>query len=343
MDPELATTSPQQDVLPPSDDAKRSKKGQAAPPSAQFTAAMEKWRAEPALTPKQLRAIETLEACRTSSPPCKWDQLTAEDVLTQGIERVRHPFTTDIHGPYFCGPTFLMSVITEKEPERFAELVVEILTRGKFDGKKVDKDLLAAKPSNSGNTSVDWLFMSAMRNTHPNMFGEYQGEDDDAAKKERSLLGSIVGAGHHELAGTSVGTMKNDIKDVLGYKVVKSKYFWVQDLITNKDPDRFVEHGLPDMIERLPATYDPEERTICGILIGFGSASGENIFKSMGELSDLPDAIHWNRIVTKPVLGADGNYTFELFEHGNKRTETWSPEKLNKEVYGYVIAERRGK
>jgi hypothetical protein len=70
MDPELATTSPQQDVLPPSDDAKRSKKGQAAPPSAQFTAAMEKWRGEPALTAgKQLRGDRDHRGLRAPATP----------------------------------------------------------------------------------------------------------------------------------------------------------------------------------------------------------------------------------------------------------------------------------
>ncbi len=344
---------------------------QAAAIQPQFQAAMATWRAENTLTERQTEGIATLEAARAAKPASKWPKLDTEQVLAQGIERIRNPFSTNIHGPYFCGPTFLMSVITEKEPDRFARLVVEVLTKATFDGHKVDARLLEAEPHNSQSTSVDWMFMSAMRNTHPNMFGEYLGEDDAAyGKGDRSIIGNLIDAGGNETAGTSVGRMKKDVKSVLDYKVVESKYFWVEDLVKDSEyPNRFVKKGLPEMIARLPETYDPEETTICGILIGFSEGSGQSLWsqlrgkdpdahtkeekkeakenkESFGErasgLSELPQAIHWNRILTRPKL-SNGKYTFELFEHGSKRTEEWTEEKFNQDVYGYVIAERRSK
>lgn len=343
---------------------------QAAAAQPEFGEAMARWRKEKSLGERQAAGIATLESARACKVVGKWPKLVAEDVLTQAIARINDPFTTNISGPYFCGPTFLMSVITEKEPDRFAQLVVEILVKGTFDGHKVDPRLLEAEPANAGGSlSVDWMFMSAMRNTHPNMFGEYLGEDDGAYDKgDKSIIGRLVDAGHHEMAGTSVGRMKKDVKSVLDYKIVESKYFWVEDLVKDSEyPNRFVKKGLPEMIARLPETYDPEETTICGILIGFSAGSGQSLWsqlrgkdpdadtkeekkqakenkESLGDrasgLADLPDAIHWNRILTRPKL-SNGKYTFELFEHGNKRTEEWTEEKFNQDVYGYVIAERR--
>jgi hypothetical protein len=343
---------------------------------------MEKWRGEPTLRPAQIAAISIIEQARTSNVVSKWPKLDAQQVLEQAIERIQDPFTTNISGPYFCGPTFLMSVMAEKEPSAYATRVVEVLTTARFDGEKVDKDLINAEPSDSGGSlQVDWMMMSSMRNTHPNMFGEYIGEDDDAYEKggHRSLIGKLIKASSNQTAGTSVSRMKKDVRSVLGYEIVESKYFFNEDVIQDAQyPNRFVKKGLPEMIERLPATYDPEEKTICGILIGMGrEGSGNSLWRQLrgkppkdeaagdedkskqtaeekqaekdakgplGErvsgVKDVVTAIHWNRIVTKPVL-ANGEYTFEIFEHGHKRVETWSEEKFNQEVYGYVIAEKR--
>lgn len=369
---------------PPPDVEVPHKKGKGAEPSQAYVQAMEKWRGEPTLRPAQIAAISIIEHARTSNVVSKWPKLEAQQVLEQAIERIQDPFTTNISGPYFCGPTFLMSVMAEKEPSAYATRVVEVLTTARFDGEKVDKDLLNAEPSDSGGSlQVDWMMMSSMRNTHPNMFGEYIGEDDDAYEKggHRSLLGKLIKASSNQTAGTSVGRMKKDVRSVLGYEIVEAKYFFNEDIIKDSQyPNRFVKKGLPEMIERLPATYDPEEKTICGILIGMGrEGSGNSIWRQlagkkpkdeseagsddkgkgdtpeerqaakdakpdMGDrldgLKSLPTAIHWNRIVTKPVL-ANGEYTFEIFEHGSKRVETWSEEKFNQEVYGYVIAEKR--
>ncbi len=195
---------------------------------------------------------------------------------------------------------------------------------------------------------------STTRSAERVQFGEYLGEDKKTyTDEDRSVVGKLVDASARETAGTSVGQMEEDIVSVLGYKIVKAEYFWYEDVVLDsKYPNRFVKKGLPEMIKRLPEKYDPEENTICGILIAMSrTGSGESLKSQVKDSEDndeslrsrlrkLPQAIHWNRILTKPKSSSNG-YTFELFEHGNKREATWSEDVLNQKVYGYVIAERR--
>ncbi len=94
-----------------------------------YQSAFERWQKTIGAYSKQTQAIDILKGCDPKLLSNKWTGLEATTVIEQAITRINKPFTTDIRGPYFCGPTLLMSVLIEKDPVHYAELVIEVLSK----------------------------------------------------------------------------------------------------------------------------------------------------------------------------------------------------------------------
>jgi hypothetical protein len=233
---------------------------------------------------------------KASSP---WVNLSWDKVKEGAKKRIDNPHSISQHSLNVCGPAVIVNALAEKDPVKYAKLVRDIFTTGKFNGIQVSDDLLNGK-NPSGMEEVDWMFLSAIRDTANRIF-DYEGTPSEDFS-----------------AITMPGEIAKWMKEIVGYVDTANytSYLWGE--IDNSEKVNSLLNGYGGNV-------------IVAMLVNASR------LQSTDEGLNLPD--HWIRLLT-PITITDGTVSFEAFTWGSSRKFSFKRDDFEDLIFEFVVGHK---
>jgi hypothetical protein len=193
-------------------------------------------------------------------------------------QRIDDPLSVNQKSLNVCGPAVIVNALADTDPVQYAKFVRVIFTTAKVHSTQVDDDLLNGQPA-SGMEDVDWMVLSAMRDTE-NAILDYEGTSAEDVS-----------------AITMPGEMAEWMEEILGCVDTAdyNSYFWGEIDNSKKVNSLLEAHG---------------NKVIVAMLVNASRLQGTD------EGSDIPD--HWIRLLT-PITFTYNTVSFEAFTWGSSQ------------------------
>ncbi|MBN2444121.1 MAG: DUF4157 domain-containing protein [Spirochaetales bacterium] len=234
-----------------------------------------------------------------NAPASAWTALTWNDIQARAIELLFYPERVNQGNHSLCGPASVLNILTDLQPTKFADLVIEIYRDGTVNGRNINNTLLTQPLTivqSSSTRPCDWMLLSAIRDVSQ-------------------------GAGY---SGNPNGSFPFDWEEWRGLTYPWEMNDSINQLIDNVD------------IEEKPSytIYEPTEKELMDIngLLTNNPNSSAVIMLIEANLIDDPDSFfsipnHWVRLLSPISISGTGDkksISFSLFSWGRiySRTRT---------------------
>jgi hypothetical protein len=172
----------------------------------------------------------------------------------------------------------IVNALADTDPVQYAKFVRTVFTTAKVNGTQVDDDLLKGQPS-SGMEDVDWMILSAMRDTENAIF-DYEGTEEE---------------------DFSAMTMPGEIAE------------WMEEILGCVDTTHYTSYswGEIDNSKKVNSLLKAHgNKVIVSMLVNASRLQGKD------DGLDIPD--HWIRLLA-PITITDDTVSFEAFTWGGSK------------------------
>jgi hypothetical protein len=227
-----------------------------------------------------------------------WVNLSWDKVKDGAKKRIEDPHSIDQKNLNVCGPAVIVNALADTDPVQYAKFVRTVFTTAKVNGTQVDDDLLNGRPS-SGMEDVDWMILSAMRDTENAIF-DYEGTEEE---------------------DFSAMTMPGEIAE------------WMEEILGCVDTTHYTSYswGEIDNSEKVNSLLEAHgNKVIVSMLVNASRLEGKD------DGLDIPD--HWIRLLT-PITITDDTVSFKVFTWGKSEVKTFKRDNSDGVDFEDVIFE----